>query len=65
MSPTITLYTNPRSRGCIARWMLEECGAGYDVQVLEYGTSTVITETAAICAATSLPLTCIWLCNCS
>ncbi len=37
ISKPITLYTNPRSRGRIARWMLEECGADYDVKVLEYG----------------------------
>lgn len=40
---TLTLYTNPKSRGRIARWMLEECGAGYDVEVLEYG-STMSSE---------------------
>jgi len=33
----MTLYTHPRSRGRIARWMLEEVGADYDVQILEYG----------------------------
>lgn len=33
----ITLYTNPMSRGRIARWMLEEVGAQYDVEVLTYG----------------------------
>ncbi len=37
MNKPIMLYTNPRSRGRIARWMLEECGADYDVAVLEYG----------------------------
>jgi len=37
MTKPIMLYTNPRSRGRIARWMLEECGADYDVRVLEYG----------------------------
>lgn len=39
MSVPITLYTHPRSRGRLARWMLEECGAAYDTVVLEYGTS--------------------------
>ena len=33
----ITLYTNPMSRGRIARWMLEEVGQPYAVQVVEYG----------------------------
>ncbi|MCB9958889.1 MAG: glutathione S-transferase family protein [Rhodospirillaceae bacterium] len=31
------LYTNPRSRGRIARWMLEEVGCPYTVQIVEYG----------------------------
>lgn len=35
----LTLYTNPMSRGRIARWMLEEVGAAYDVAVLGYGGS--------------------------
>lgn len=33
----LTLYTNPMSRGRIARWMLEEAGADYDVEMLGYG----------------------------
>ena len=39
MADTLTFYTNPQSRGRIARWMLEEVGATYDTQVLEYGGS--------------------------
>jgi len=35
----LTFYTNPKSRGRIARWMLEEAGASYATEVLEYGTS--------------------------
>ena len=35
--PTLTLYTNPMSRGRIARWMLEEVGANYDTIYLSYG----------------------------
>lgn len=34
---TLTLYTNPQSRGRIARWMLEEVGAPYEVEVVGYG----------------------------
>lgn len=30
-------YTNPQSRGQIARWMLEEVGADYRQEILEYG----------------------------
>ena len=32
----VTLYTNPQSRGRIARWILEEVGADYDVQVIDF-----------------------------
>ena len=35
----LTLYTNPQSRGRIARWMLEEIGQPYDTVVLDYHTS--------------------------
>lgn len=34
---TLTLYTNPMSRGRIARWMLEEIGHPYETVVLSYG----------------------------
>ena len=37
MADDLTLYTNPMSRGRIARWMLEEVGASYDVKYLHYG----------------------------
>ena len=36
-SEEIVLYTNPMSRGRIARWMLEEAGQPYRAEVLEYG----------------------------
>jgi len=36
---TLTLYTNPMSRGRIARWMLEETGAAYDTVVLDYAST--------------------------
>ncbi|NLS28749.1 Glutathione S-transferase GST-6.0 [Sphingomonas sp. S2M10] len=36
MTDEVTLYTNPQSRGRIARWMLEETGASYRVEVLDY-----------------------------
>lgn len=35
----LTFYTNPMSRGQIARWMLEEVGAPYEQVVLDYGTT--------------------------
>jgi len=37
MTHRFTLYTNPMSRGRMARWMLEECGAQYDTVILQYG----------------------------
>lgn len=37
MNPMLTLYTHPRSRGRIARWMLEEVGQPYDTVVVPYG----------------------------
>ncbi len=37
--PSLTLYTNPMSRGRIARWMLEEVGEPYKAVTLDYGTT--------------------------
>ena len=37
MSDDLIFYTNPQSRGRIARWMLEEVGAEYRTEVVEYG----------------------------
>jgi glutathione S-transferase len=39
MAADLTLYTNPQSRGRIARWMLEEVGAPYEVVLLNYATA--------------------------
>ena len=36
---TLKFYTNPMSRGQIARWALHEAGAEYDQRLLEYGTT--------------------------
>lgn len=35
--PTLTLYTNPHSRGTNVRWMLEECGADYNTVAVPFG----------------------------
>ncbi|MDD3445719.1 MAG: glutathione S-transferase family protein [Zavarzinia sp.] len=48
MSETVTLYTNPMSRGRIARWMLEETGVPYDVRLLDYGTTMKAPDYLAI-----------------
>nr|WP_272211001.1 glutathione S-transferase family protein [Marinicella sp. W31]MDC2876904.1 glutathione S-transferase family protein [Marinicella sp. W31] len=34
---TLDFYTNPQSRGRMARWMLEESGAAYETHILTYG----------------------------
>lgn len=48
MTADLTLYTNPQSRGRIARWMLEETGATYDTVVLDYGTTMIAPDYRAI-----------------
>ena len=48
MSMPLTFYTNPMSRGRIARWMLEETGADYVTVVLEYGPAMKTPEYLAI-----------------
>jgi glutathione S-transferase len=39
MADELVLYTNPQSRGRIARWMLEEVGEPYKAEVLDFATS--------------------------
>ncbi len=39
MAEELVLYTNPRSRGRIARWMLEEVEQPYRTEVVDYGTT--------------------------
>lgn len=48
MTDTITFYTNPMSRGQIARWMLEESGAPYEQVLLDYGTTMKAPDYLAI-----------------
>ena len=45
---TLTFYTNPMSRGRIARWMLEEVGASYETVVLGYADSMKAPDYLAI-----------------
>ncbi|MGI4731754.1 MAG: glutathione S-transferase family protein [Janthinobacterium lividum] len=45
---TLTLYTNPMSRGRIARWMLEEVGAPYETVVLGYADTMKAADYLAI-----------------
>jgi glutathione S-transferase len=44
----IIFYTNPRSRGQIARWMLEELGEPYETVILDFESGTKSTEYLAI-----------------
>jgi glutathione S-transferase len=39
MADELVFYTNPRSRGRIVRWMLEEVGQPYRTELLDYGTT--------------------------
>jgi glutathione S-transferase len=48
MTEELVLYTNPMSRGRIARWMLEEVGQPYRAEVLEYAGSMKAPEYLAI-----------------
>lgn len=44
----LTFYTNPQSRGRIARWMLEEIGQPYETVLLDYYTSMKAPEYLAV-----------------
>lgn len=48
MSQTITLYTNPMSRGRIVRWMLEELGIAYETKIIDYAKDMKASEYLAI-----------------
>lgn len=48
MSDEIVFYTNPMSRGRIARWMLEEVGRPYRTVVLDYATTMKAPDYLAI-----------------
>jgi glutathione S-transferase len=48
MADELILYTNPMSRGRIARWMLEEVGQPYRAEILDYTGSMKAPEYLAI-----------------
>lgn len=48
MADELVFYTNPMSRGRIVRWMLEEIGASYRTELLDYDTSMKAPEYLAI-----------------
>jgi glutathione S-transferase len=39
MPDELVLYTNPQSRGRVARWMLEEVGQPYRTEILDYSST--------------------------
>jgi glutathione S-transferase len=51
----LTLYTNPMSRGRIARLMLEELGQPYDTRVLAYGAEMRTPEYLALNPMAKVP----------
>lgn len=48
MNGELIFYTNPMSRGRIARWMLEEAGQPYSTVLLDYATTLKAPEYLAI-----------------
>lgn len=48
MTADLVFYTNPQSRGRIARWMLEEAGAAYETVVLGYADTMKSAEYLAV-----------------
>ena len=48
MADELTLFTNPQSRGRMARWMLEEVGVPYRTEIVEYGAPMKSAEYLAI-----------------
>jgi glutathione S-transferase len=48
MAQDLVFYTNPMSRGRMARWMLEEIGQPYETVLLDYGSSMKAAEYLSI-----------------
>jgi glutathione S-transferase len=48
MADELVLYTNPMSRGRVVRWMLEEVGAPYKVELLDYASTMKAADYLAI-----------------
>jgi len=58
MSDQLVLYTHPMSRGRIARWMLEEVGQLYDVEVLDFASTMKAPAYLAINPMGKVPALC-------
>lgn len=74
MADELVFYTNPWSRGRIARWMLEEVGASYRTEIVEYGPAMKTPDYLALnpmgkvpavrygdVVVTETPAICVWL----
>lgn len=74
MTEDLVFYTNPWSRGRIVRWMLEEVGAPYRSEIVDYGPAMKTPEYLAInpmgkvpairygdIVVTETPAICAWL----
>ncbi len=55
MSDELVLYSNPMSRGRIARWMLEEVGRPYRVEVVGHGAPMRSSEYRAVNPMAKVP----------
>ena len=48
MTKTLVFYTNPRSRGSVVHWMLEETEVPYTIEIKDFGTTMKSPEYLAI-----------------
>ena len=55
---SLILYTNPMSRGRIARWALEETGVPYETKIVEYGPAMKGPEFCALNPMGKIPVLC-------
>jgi glutathione S-transferase len=58
MSDELVFYTNPRSRGRIVRWMLEELGQPYRAEIVGYGPPMKGPEYCAVNPMGKVPALC-------
>ena len=63
MADELVLYTNPMSRGRIARWMLEEVGQPYKTEVLDYASTMKAPAYLAINPMGKVPGIATWRCG--
>ena len=56
MGDNLVLYTNPMSRGRIARWMMEEIGQPYETVILDYAAGLKAPEFLAINPMGKIPV---------